>query len=267
MKKLLGILTLLLLFASCNSNKEVKLFVDNFASAIEKGEKTTIEQMYPDAIEANSLQIAYNADSVSIESNGKENQYVVNLISNQSIIVEKKQDGQFCVLESKGLFAYESGLKDFCKALGCYDPTLSDKDNAERMRDSSFVEYLNTVVADVVKDKVRLEEKEGGNWENIIFSCIVHNETEFDLPKDSYVLTGKVYHDSDCGPALVSTYKFSDKTIDKGETVEFVFPERFGYLVYSAEWDFVMKKTDMTTLQKIYKPLGNEYQTYSKCSN
>ena len=131
-KVLFGTIAILLVFASCDKYKDVKLFVADLASVIEKGDTATIEQMYPDVTAADSLTITYNADSVFIEPSVAENQYEVKLNDEQSVLVEKNQEGQFHVLESKGLFAYDAKLKEFYLALGCYDPTLSDKENADR---------------------------------------------------------------------------------------------------------------------------------------
>ena len=261
---LFGIFAITLFFASCDSNKEVKQFAAEFASAVDKGDKAAIEKMYPDASAASSLTVVYNADSVSVEATENENQYVVNLNGKQSIVVEKKQEGQFSVLKSKGLFEYEPGVQEFCQALGCYDPALSDKDNAARMNDSSFVEYMNTRVAEEIKKHVRLEQKRyrGGDEESKI-SINIYNDSEFDLPQGSYVVTAKVYFQGDGRPSLTATHKFSEENIAKGETVFFVVPTPVSELV--SEWveeEFSLNKLDMTMLSKLYKPTGDEYANY-----
>ena len=45
----------LVLFASCDKNKEVKQFATDFAAAVKSGNKSEITKMYPGAAAADSL--------------------------------------------------------------------------------------------------------------------------------------------------------------------------------------------------------------------
>ena len=269
-KVFFGTIAILLVFASCDKYKDVKLFVADFASAIEKGDTATIEQMYPDVTAADSLTITYNADSVFIEQSVTENQYEVKLNDEQSVIVEKVQEGQFHVLESKGLFAYDAKLKEFYLALGCYDPTLSDKENAVRMSDSLFLEYLNNYIAqEKILPRISLEDKEHApeNLLNVKYTILVKNETQFDLPKESFFIMSQLFWVSDMGNFLGKTYYFSDQDINKGESVVYDFPERHDGDLWYVKSKFFMKKLDLSMLQKIYTPTGYEYNKYMQISD
>lgn len=258
---LLGLAATVFMFSSCDSNKEVKQFAADFSEVVSGGDKARIEKLYPDVGVSDSLSIAYNADSVSIESTENENQFVVRLNSKQSMTVEKDKDGLYHVVRSYGLFAYDSGVVEFAGALGCYDAKLSDKENAERMGDSVFVDYLNVKAEECIKEKVRLEQKDywvDNATEKV--SIAIYNETELDLPKGSYVVTAKVYFQGD-GPAILqSSYEYSE-AIAKGDAAYYVVPATIDEMTY-VKSSFSLNRVDMCMLLKIYRPTGSEYQDY-----
>lgn len=263
MKKifLLGLTATVFMFTSCENYKEVKQFAADFADVIKGGDRAKIIELYPDLGESDSLSVAFNADSVSVEETEVENQFVVQLNSNQSMTVEKNEEGKFHVLKSKGLFVFAPELMEFCKALGCYDTTLCDKENAERMRDPVFVDYLNEKAGEIIKNKVHVKQ-------NIYYTdyyigkvdVAISNETGFDLPKGSYVVKAKEYFQGD-GPAFLQSIHEYSEDIAKGEIGHYIVPVTIDDLT-RVEASLEVKRVDMDMLQKIYRPTGNEYQDY-----
>jgi len=258
---ILGLTATVLWFASCDSNKEVKQFAADLAEAVKGGDKAKVEMMYPDVSESDSLSITFQADSVVVEKTETDNQYVVKLNSLQSMTVEKDQEGKLRVLNSKGLFAYEPGVVEFCRSVGCYDDALCDKDNSERMRDSAFVDYLNAKAEEIIKSKVRLEQKD--YWVDYAtekVSIAIYNDSEFDLPDGSYVVTASVYFQGD-GPAFLrSSHEYSE-AIAKGDAAYYVVPATIDEMTYVRS-SFALNHADMNALQRLYHPTGNEYQDY-----
>lgn len=258
---MLGLTATVSFFASCDSNKEIKQFATDFSDVVNGGNIAKIRKLYPDVGISDSLSIAYDADSMSIEPTEKENQFVVRLNSKQSMMVEKDKDGQFYVVNSYGLFAYDPDILEFVAALGCYDTTLSDKENAGRMRDSAFVDYLNVKAANIIKKNVRLEQKD--YWVDDAtekVSIAIYNETEFDLPRGSYVVTAKVYSQGD-GPAFLRSSHEYTETITRGDAAYYVVPAIIDEMTYVRS-SFSMNRVDLYVLWKIYRPTGSEYQDY-----
>lgn len=91
MKKVLSTIAILslVLFASCDKNKEVKQFATDFAAAVQSGNKSEITKMYPGAAAADSLTFVFDAEKAEIEE--LEGGYKVSLADNQYVIVTKNE--------------------------------------------------------------------------------------------------------------------------------------------------------------------------------
>ena len=261
MKKIiiLGLVALTIMSTSCESNKEVKQFASDFAAIVKNGDRTKLEKMYPDFNSVDSLAFEYNADSVSVETSEAEGKFIVKLNSKQSMIIEKSAEGGFTILKSYGLFAYEPGVMEFCKALGCYDETLSDKENSERMNDKDFIGLLLLKADDFLKKNVRIEQRTYYNKVGIN----IYNNTGINLPKDCYAVTVGVYFRGDGPASLESTQTYSEEDIPNGGSSHFFVNQTVDDLTY-VEAELTCNAYDMSSLQKIYKPTGDEYEKYQK---
>lgn len=261
MKKniLFGLTVLVMMLSSCESYTEEKQFVADFAAAVKSGDKAKLAKMYPDFSPADSLACEYNADSVSVETSEAEGKLIIKLNTKQSMIIEKSAEGGYTILKSYGLFAYEPGVIEFGKALGCYDETLSDKENSERMNDKDFIGLLILKADDFLKKNVRVEQRTYYNKVGIS----VFNNTGFVLPKGCYVVNVGVYFRGDGGGSLESSQSYSEEDIPNGGSSQFFVKQEVDDLSY-VEAEIACKAYDMESLQKIYKPTGEEYKNYQK---
>ena len=246
-KILFGLTALVMMLSSCESYTEEKQFVADFAAAVKSGDKTKLEKIYPDFSSMDSLACEYNADSISLEASEAEGKLIVKLNSKQSMIIEKAAEGGFTILKSYGLFAYEPGVMEFGKALGCYDETLSDKENSERMNDKDFLGLLVLKADEFLKKNVRIEQ----------------NNTGFVLPKGCYAVSVGVYFRGDGGGTLESSQSYSEEDIPNGGSSQFFVKQAVDDLSY-VEAEITCNAYDMASLQKIYKPTGEEYNKYKK---
>ena len=254
-----SLIAIVFLFSSCDSNKEEKQFVADFAAIVKNGDRTKLKKVYPDFNSVDSLAFEYNADSVSVETSEAEGKFIVKLNSKQSMIIEKSAEGGFTILKSYGLFAYESGVMEFCKALGCYDETLSDKENSERMNDKDFIGLLLLKADDFLKKNVRIEQRTHYNKVGIS----VYNNTGSVLPKDYYAVTVGVYFRGDGPASLESTQSYSEEDIPNGGSSHFFVNQTVDDLTY-VEAEITCTAYDISSLQKVYKPTGDEYEKYQK---
>ena len=258
-KILFGLTALVMMFSSCESYTEEKQFVADFAAAVKSGDKTKLEKIYPDFSSMDSLACEYNADSISVETSEAEGKLIVKLNSKQSMIIEKSAEGGFTILKSYGLFAYEPGVMEFGKALGCYDETLSDKENSERMNDKDFIGLLILKADEFLKKNVRVEQRRHYNKVGIN----VYNNTGFVLPKGCYAISVGVYFHSDAGPQLESSQSYSEEDIPNGGSSHFFLKQAVDDML-DVEAEITCNAHDMASLQKIYKPTGEEYKNYQK---
>ncbi len=261
MKKVLSTIAILslVLFASCDKNKEVKQFATDFAAAVQSGNKSEITKMYPGAADADSLTFVFDAEKAEIEE--LEGGYKVSLADNQYVIVTKNEaDGALSIKESHGVFAYDRGKTDFLKSLGCYDPVLTDKENAERVADTLFVKSFTEKQISNIKKNLRLSRNIN---EYKPFSVSIINGNDFDIPAGAYNLKAQVCANTDIPPGIYVKYSrnYSDKVIPKNSSVTYTFPgfeSDDDYYCYALD----VKIDDVEALMKLYKPTGNEYNEY-----
>lgn len=261
MKKttIFGLTALVIMFSSCESYTEEKQFVADFAAAVNSGDEAKLEKIYPDFSSMDSLACEYNADSISVEKSEAEGKLIVKLNSKQSMIIEKSAEGGITILKSYGLFAYEPGVVEFGKALDCYDETLSDKENSERMNDKDFIGLLVHKADEFLKKNVRIEQRTYYNKVGIS----VFNNTGFVLPKGCYTVNVGVYFRGDGGGSLESSQSYSEEDIPNGGSSQFFVKQEVDDLSY-VEAEITCNAHDMASLQKIYKPTGEEYKKYQE---
>ena len=261
MKKttIFGLTALVMMLSSCESYTEEKQFVADFAETVKSGDRTKLEKIYPDFNPIDSMAYEYNADSISVETSEAEGKLIVKLNSKQSMIIEKSAEGGFTILKSYGLFAYEPGVMEFGKALGCYDETLSDKENSERMNDKDFLGLLILKADEFLKKNVRVEQRTYYNKVGIS----VFNNTGFVLPKGCYAVSVGVYFRGDGGGTLESSQSYSEEDIPNGGSSQFFVKQEVDDLSY-VEAEITCNAYDMASLQKIYKPTGEEYKKYQE---
>ena len=139
------------------------------------------------------------------------------------------------------------------------------------MSDSLFVEYLNDFIAqEKILLKIHLKEKHYPCMNDCVkCSLVVHNESQFNLPKDTYFVMVHIntYNDFARKWVVQSYHKLSDRDINKGETVVFPFSYHLPGKTIILSSKFFIKKLNMSELQMFYKPTGYEYSEYIQVSD
>ena len=186
------IISVMMLLASCSDNK-VEKFVERFTTAVNNNDKSAIEQMYPDAKKANGITLKYNSDSLRIESGGQQDEYMVTFAPNVWMRVAVGKNDSFVVKESKGLFSFEQSNMKFAKETGWYDDKLNDVENADRLSDEGFTDYLLKEFSASVKKGLKIinvgtwgdhDEEYGFYSDGLTF--VVKNSSPYDISGTSY---------------------------------------------------------------------------------
>lgn len=259
----------LVVFASCASDSsKVKSFVEEFATAVANGDKGAIEKMYPDASKAVSLELKFNADSVEVTPAEKDGEFNVTVGKDVKLVVVKDADsGNFTIKESHGVFTWPKERMEFARSTGWYDDKLTDKDNAERLADEGFVDYLgNSLLADVHK---KVYAKAISDLRAAVhgatYEVEVRNDNDFDLPGDAYVATATLWgFDFDRLESVPTRTKkeFSGNTVPAHGTARYNIPGTvdFEYESWEADIRITMSKEQLVT--RCLKPTGKEYEEY-----
>lgn len=259
---------LMLAFSSCVSNEsKVKKLVEDFATAVTKGDKAAIAQLYPEAAKADSLSLTYQADGISIEPKGDDS-FLVTMPSGATLLVAKDASSEsFTIKESHGVFVYPSERLIFAKKTGWYDDGLNDADNAARMADEGFIDYLSGQLATDVEKKVYAKPISEIQMINhgATYEIEVRNDNDFDLPGDAYEVTATLWgFDFDALEHVKTDIKkrFSGNTVPSHGTCRYKIPGDvdFEYEYWTVDIKITMSRDLM--LSKLLKPTGSEYAEY-----
>lgn len=174
-------------FTSCkdNTEEEIKVFVDNFATALANKDTKAIKELYPDASRFNSLIESINTSNMVITKEDVENTYKVKLDDDIDLTIESEGKGKYKIIESHHLLTLNTEIEGFARRTGWYNPDLSDKENSTRLRDRYFPDACDGMIVQLFKEKVIVETKpEIG--EDISWTVTVKNNNEVELSANAY---------------------------------------------------------------------------------
>ena len=260
----------LLVFCACDKNAEVKQFMTDFSTAVANQDMATIEKMYPEAAEADSLAFVFDAEKAQIETLDDGSVKIV-LDEGQDITLQKGEgDEGLKIKESHGVFVYPQDRMDFALKTGWYDKSLDDVENADRLADTLFVKYLNdkiagTVIADL-KSKVKITKSVyTDSGIRTSYLVVVSNQSNRQIEGDEYVVISKIY--------TTVGFGFSRNTISLGSQTLTGKPiPAHGQVSYTfSTEDGVEPENPVSTISinprienvlADYEPTGKEYEDY-----
>ncbi len=261
----------LVLFASCDKNKEIKQFATDFAAAVQSGNKSEVTKMYPGAAAADSLNFAFDAEKAQIEELEGGGWKVVLGEGKDVIVVKNEDDGTLNIKESHGVFAVSKAQMDFATGTGLVKADMNDAKIAELLADTAFVSWVSAEFMKEFNKKFRIikvydnrydygsDGSGGGEW-----FVTVKNDGNFDVVGSDYnveingfktiILNGK---------DLFSGSEETFKTEYQSATFYMRNPEFFeGEITPKAK--IKLNLTTAELLGKYYHPKGNEYEYYLK---
>ena len=260
-----------LALSSCATDeKKAKSLVADLATAIANKDKGTIEKIYPDAAKATELALQFSEDSIEVTPSEKEDEFNVTVGKNVRLVVVKdSESGNLTVKESYGVFTWPAERMSFAKSTGWYDEKLTDKENAERLSDESFVDYLGGSLLSEIQRKVYAKAVydihaavHGASYE-----IEVRNDNDFDLPGDAYVATATLWgFDFDRLESVPTRTKkeFSGNTVPAHGTARYNIPGTVDFEYESWEADIRITMSKEQAVTKFLSPKGTEYEEYLK---
>ena len=152
MKKLLLAFIPFMTLCACSGKKttpeeEVRNYGKYFVEKITANQLDSLTTSYPDIANADSI-VPVLSDTILVVETSP-GQYNVTLTEGITLKVNRSDDGNISVTESKGLFAFPTDKVDIAKKTGMWDDKLSDAQLNERMKDEEFFKYIK----DQIKNK------------------------------------------------------------------------------------------------------------------
>lgn len=258
---------LALLAVSCSRDGKVKKFVEEFATAVSKGDRKAITQMYPDVTDADSLAVNFDEDSVEITRDGEKNLTTVKLREGVDLVLKESEDGQFVIQLSHGLFAYPADVLAFAKKTGQWKDGLNDVEQAVRMADQGLVDYLYKQFNIQLKNGLSIvnsgtygDDYYEGEWVSAKGATFtVKNSTTVNIPGSAYQI---IYKEGYWGGGSMSTEIVPGKDISAGGTVLLKTKKLGSSMESDVSERLEVKGISKEDFLKDFQPKGNEFDDY-----
>jgi len=266
------------------SSSDVNGFMASFALAVNNGDTTAVQTMYPDVVKADSLSSLSDISSLVLESNEKGDTTLVKMDSGITLILAGTSKDSLQVVSSKGLFAYPVADIELARNTGQWDESLTDVELAERMADKSFKEYLENKFYSYVINNLKVvgvEEVEGAQgdahfdyWHSH-FSIIIVNNTNIVFSGSDYSLYLSIYvYDGRIGDIFYGkrrkdkeySHSITGVNIGAGRKASVVTygpsPDEDYLWGCKEEAILTLKLTKPQLFKKYFKATGKEYRDY-----
>lgn len=162
MKKLLLAFIPFMMLCACSGKKttpeeEVRNYGKYFVEKLAANQLDSLKASYPDIAKADSI-VPVLSDTILVVETSPD-QYDVTLTEGITMKVNRSEDGNITVSESKGLFAFPADKVDIARKTGMWDDKLSDAQLNERMKDEEFFAYLNEIKTVKTSDILKISQK------------------------------------------------------------------------------------------------------------
>ena len=169
MKKTLYALLPLVMLCACGGKKstpedEVRDYGKYFVEKVNANQLDSLTASYPAIAKADSI-AAINTDTIMVAEVAP-GQYDLIFTEGMTLKINRSEDGNITVAESKGLFAFPADKVAIAKKTGMWDEKLSDALLSERMKDDEFFNHMaslmnfdKTKIISIGKAKPHLDEE------------------------------------------------------------------------------------------------------------
>lgn len=275
MKKslLMIVAAMLVAFTACNGvggandAEQVRAFASKFIQFVKSNNHDSIVAMYK-GLEGLDVRFAELGEEMNVEEDaGSPGTFKVTM-GDADFTVERAQDGTMSIVESHGLLAYDASKVDFARKTGQFKDGLNDVEQAQRMCDEGFDEYLLAKVNLKMKGGLRIighktygDEYFDGEWmsaQGVIFT--IKNNLDVAVPGSSYSVIYKSGYWGDMSSA--QTEVIPGRDIEPNGTVT-VRSTRLGPNMESDDkWSIRMNDVSPEQLLEAYTPVGTEFDEY-----
>lgn len=177
-----------MLLISCKEDKkltpeeEVRNYGKYFVEKLSANQLDSLKASFPDIIKGDSI-VPVQSDTIMIVESTPGN-FDMTLAEGITLKVNRSEDGNITVTESKGLFAFPTDKVDLAKKTGMWDDTLSDVLLNERMKDEEFFKYIQNQIK---KKTSNILSVKGDAGIDTMYQYIVNN-TDQPISGSDYVI-------------------------------------------------------------------------------
>ena len=187
-------------YSQSGGDREILQFVEQFAKAIETGDRQAICLLYPNAEKAESFDVSYHKDSVVVSHQHGNDTIDVKLSYRQSLKIVKDNNKQMRIVSSKGIFSYPADQINFAMKTGWIDASLDDVERAERLSEKEYVAWIEKRAIEAMKSKVKVVQSSVKRGENVgnygstsadvyNYEVVLENMNNCDIAADVYIVS------------------------------------------------------------------------------
>lgn len=249
--------TILMLFAgiglivSCGKKAspedEVRNYGKYFVEKVNANQIDSLTASYPDISKADSI-APLQSDTILVVEIAP-GQYDLTLAEGITLKINRSEDGDITVEESRGLFVFPADKVEIAKKTGLANDSTSDKLMGEKIKDDDFFKYLDN---DIKNSKSKLLTIKGGTVTNSSQKVIDGND--YKVIK-RFVVAGNYFSK---GGASFSS--INGKTLQPGESMKIPLVQALMGMesLSGIKWQI----PDEEVIVKYIPFTGNEYQEY-----
>ena len=205
-----------LLPVSCNKGptttpeEEVRNYSKYFIEKLTANQLDSLKVSYTGIANADSI-VAVKSDTILVEETtpGKFN---VTLADGINLKIERDNDGEIKVTESKGLFAFPADKVDIAKKTGMWDDNLSDAQLNERMKDEEFFKYIQDQIKKKTSNILTVGKETMSSDYKYNLTPIINN-TDQEIKATDYTIISKDGYYLISGVDWISTSTINGKDI------------------------------------------------------
>lgn len=240
--------------------EEVRNYGKYFVEKLSANELDSLKASYPEIVNADSI-VPLKTDSIFVEETAP-GKFNVTLSKGINLKVDRDEDGEITVTESKGLFAFPADKVEMAKKTGMWDDNLNDAQLNQRMKDDGFFNWLKEAKTVNTSDIIALGKTEGDGYWTRGFRYVV-NKTDQPIKGSDYQVIKKYSYSIFNGwdvDVNSGTEVLRGKDIPPHGSVKFEFSSsNHG----EEEIKSVKLKLSQEEIQERFAPYtGKEYQEY-----
>lgn len=168
--------------------EEVRAYGKYFVEKLSANQLDSIKSTYPDIAKADSV-APIQSDTIIVVEN-EPGQFDLTLAEGITMKLNRSEEGNISVTETKGLFIFPSDRKELAEKTGMWADNLSDAQLADRLADNQFFDWLKKSKTVNSSDIIALGQTVGDGYYTEGYRYVV-NKTDQPINASDYVVIRK----------------------------------------------------------------------------
>lgn len=249
-----------------NSSPEenIKEQLNRFSAFARNNQTDSLKAIYPQIELTDSVRaFELNEKTVITKKNPDGNVYTVTLNPEMELTVSLGENGTVNIIDSKGLFVFPNDKLEIARQSGMYDPSLSDKEMAERIADEKFFEYISSLINTKTQKILKIGETDYFDEQMLAYTKISNLTDQPIRATDYKIIIGERYYNAFDGESICDDHVYrGNKDIAPNGSMTVITDISGHGGDYVKDVKITLSKDERQ--KRFFKYSGHEYQDYLK---